>query len=89
MVAFDNDQVVGKSWRVSTDNKVKSSCYTGFVRKLDNIRNQDGNYFDEVYDTHYQMLCHNFDKYTMHNKFSNCLSWVSPSTSDLKIHLMT
>ena len=56
MVAFDNDQVVGKSWRVSTDNKVKSSCYTGFVRKLDNIRNQDGNYFDEVYDTHYQMF---------------------------------
>ena len=28
MVAFDNDQVVGKSWRVSTDNKVKSSCVT-------------------------------------------------------------
>ena len=28
MVAFDNDQVVGKSWRVSTDNKVKSSCIT-------------------------------------------------------------
>ena len=86
MVAFDNDQVVGKSWRVSTDNKVKSSCvtsicavaidtwycnfsneqfkianhsinwfnYTGFVQELDNIRNQDGTYFDEVYDTHYQ-----------------------------------
>ena len=94
MVAFDNDQVVGKSWRVSTDNKVKSSCvtsiyaiaidtgscnfsneqfkianhpknwfnYTGFVQKLDNIRNQDGTYFDKVYDTHYQMLCHNLDK---------------------------
>ena len=28
MVAFDNDQVVGKSWRVSTDNEVKSSCLT-------------------------------------------------------------
>ena len=28
MVAFDNDQVVGKSWRVSIDNKVKSSCVT-------------------------------------------------------------
>ena len=28
MVAFDNDQVVGNSWRVSTDNKVKSSCVT-------------------------------------------------------------
>ena len=28
MVAFDNDQVAGKSWRVSTDNKVKSSCVT-------------------------------------------------------------
>ena len=84
MVAFDNDQVVGKSWRVSIDNKVKSSCvtsicvvaidtgscnfpneqlkianhpknwfnYTGFVQKLDNIRNQNGTYFDEVYDTH-------------------------------------
>ena len=26
MVAFDNDQVVGNSWRV--DNKVKSSCVT-------------------------------------------------------------
>ena len=93
MVAFDNDQVVGKSWRVSIDNKVKSSCvtsicavaidtgscnfsneqlkianhpknwfnYTGFVQKLDNIRNQNGTYFDEVYDTHYQMLCHNLD----------------------------
>ena len=80
MVAFDNDQVVGKSWRVSIDNKSKSSCvtsicavaidtgscnfsneqfkianhpknwfnYTGFVQKLDNIRNQDGTYFDEV-----------------------------------------
>ena len=95
MGAFDNDQVVGKSWRVSTDNKVKSSCvtsictvaidtgscnfsneqfkianhpknwfnYTGFVQKLDNIRNQDGTYFDKVYDTHYQMLCHNLDKH--------------------------
>ena len=95
MVAFDNDQVVGKSWRISTDNKVKSSCvtsicavaidtgscnfskeqfkianhpknwfnYTGFVQKLDNIRNQDGTYFDKVYDTHYQMLCHNLDKH--------------------------
>ena len=73
MVAFNNDQVVGKSWRVSIDNKVKSSCatsicavaidtgscnfsneqlkianhpktwfnYTGFVQKLDNIRNQN------------------------------------------------
>ena len=28
MVAFDNDQVVGKSWHVSIDNKVKSSCVT-------------------------------------------------------------
>ena len=28
MVAFDNDQVVGKSWPVSIDNKVKSSCVT-------------------------------------------------------------
>ena len=95
MVAFDNDQVVGKSWRVSIDNKVKSSCvtsicavaidsgscnfsneqfkianhpktwfnYTGFVQKLDNIRNQDGTYFDKVYDTHYQMLCHNLNKH--------------------------
>ena len=97
MVAFDNYQVAGKSWHVSTDKKVKSSCvtsicavaidtctgscnfsneqfkianhpknwfnYTGFVQKLDNIRNQDGTYFDEVYDTHYQMLCHNLDKH--------------------------
>ena len=95
MVAFDNDQVVGKSWRVITDNKVKSSCvtsicavaidtgscnfsneqfkianhpknwfnYIGFVQKLDNIRNKDGTYFDEVYDTHYQMLCHNLETY--------------------------
>ena len=37
--------------------------YTGFVQKLDNIRNQNGTYFDEVYDTHYQMLCHNLDKH--------------------------
>ena len=95
MVAFDNAQVVGKSWRVSTDNKVKSSCvtsicavaidtgscnfsneqfkianhpknwfnYTGFVQNLDNIRNQDGTYFDKVYDAHYQMLCHNLNKH--------------------------
>ena len=28
MVAFDHDQVVDKSWSVSTDNKVKSSCVT-------------------------------------------------------------
>ena len=28
MVAFDNDQVVGNSWHVSTDDKVKSSCVT-------------------------------------------------------------
>ena len=27
--------------------------------------------------------------YTMHNKFSNCLVWVSPSTSDLKFHLLS
>ena len=26
--------------------------------------------------------------YTMHNKFSNCFSWVSPSTSDLKIRFL-
>ena len=95
MVAFDNNQVVGKSWHVSIDNKVKTSCltsicavvidtgsfnfsnekfkiakhpknwfnYTGFVQKLDNIRNQDGTYFDEVYDKHYQMLCHNLNKH--------------------------
>ena len=37
--------------------------YTGFVQKLDNIRNQDGTYFDKAYDTHYQMLCHNLDKH--------------------------
>ena len=37
--------------------------YTGFVQKLDNIWNQDGTYFDKVYDTHYQMLCHNLDKH--------------------------
>ena len=37
--------------------------YTGFVQKLDNIGNQDGTYFDKVYDTHYQMLCHNLDKH--------------------------
>ena len=37
--------------------------YTGFVQKLNNIRNQDGTYFDKVYDTHYQMLCHNLDKH--------------------------
>ena len=28
MVAFDNNQVVGKSWHVSIDKKVKSSCIT-------------------------------------------------------------
>ena len=27
--------------------------------------------------------------YTMHNKFSNCFVWVSPSTSDLKFHLLS
>ena len=37
--------------------------YTGFVQKLDNIRNQDRTYFDKVYDTHYQMLCHSLDKH--------------------------
>ena len=37
--------------------------YPGFVQKLDNIRNQNGTYFDEVYVTHYQMLCHNLDKH--------------------------
>ena len=26
--------------------------------------------------------------YTMHNKFSNCFVWVSPSTSDLEFHLL-
>ena len=30
-----------------------------------------------------------FPKYTMHNKFSNCFVWVSPSTSDLKFHLLS
>ena len=92
MVAFGNDQDVGKSWRVSTDNKVKSSyvtsicavaidngsCnfsneqfkianhpknwfnYTGFVQKLDNIRNQDGTYFDKHMSLVYQeqMSCY-------------------------------
>ena len=44
---------------------IQKNCfnYTGFVQKLDNIRNQDGTYFDKVYDTHYQMLCNNLDKY--------------------------
>ena len=27
--------------------------------------------------------------YTMHNKFSNCFVWVSPSTSDLELHLLS
>ena len=27
--------------------------------------------------------------YTMHNKFSNCFVWVSPSTPDLEIHLLS
>ena len=27
--------------------------------------------------------------YTMHNKFSNCFVWVSPSTSDLEFHLLS
>ena len=27
--------------------------------------------------------------YTMHNKFSNCFVWVSPSTSDLEFHLVS
>ena len=35
--------------------------YTGFVQNLDNIRNQDWTHFDEVYDTHYQVLCHSLD----------------------------
>ena len=29
------------------------------------------------------------NKYTMHNKFSNCFIWVSPSTSDLRFHLLS
>ena len=98
MVAFDNDQVVGKSWRISTDDKVKSFCvtsictvaidtgscqlsneqfktavhpknwfnYTEFVQKLENIRNQDGTYFDAVYDIHYQLLCHKLNKHMSH-----------------------
>ena len=27
--------------------------------------------------------------YTMHNKFSNCFVWVSPSTSELKVNLLS
>ena len=27
--------------------------------------------------------------YTMHNKFSNCFVWLSPSTSDLEFHLLS
>ena len=95
MVAFDNDQVVGKSWRVSTDNKVKSSCVTSICAvaidtgscNFSNEQFKIANHpktgsttldlyknliisgtrmeliltFDEVYDTHYQMLCHNLD----------------------------
>ena len=32
MFAFDNDRVVGKSWRISTDDKVKSSCVILYVQ---------------------------------------------------------
>ena len=100
MIAFDNDQAVGKSWWISTDDQVKSSLcnfssictvvidtgscqlsneqfktaihpknwftYTGFVQKLENIRNQDETYFDAVYDTHYQLLCHKLNKRMSH-----------------------
>ena len=31
----------------------------------------------------------NYNIYTMHNKFSNCFVWVSPSTSDLEFHLLS
>ena len=27
--------------------------------------------------------------YTMHNKFSKCFVWMSPSTSDLEFHLLS
>ena len=40
--------------------------YTGFVQKLENIRNQDGTYFDAVYDTRYQVLCHKLNKHMSH-----------------------
>ena len=33
--------------------------------------------------------CTRMVKNTMHNKFSNCFVWVSPSTSDLKFHLLS
>ena len=37
-----------------------------------------------------QRLCFRYInmKYTMHNKFSNCFVWVSPSKSDLKFHFL-
>ena len=98
MIAFDNDQVVDKPWRISTDDKLKSSCvtsictvvidtgscklsneqfktaihpknwfnYTGFVQKLENIRNQDGTYFDAVYDTHINCYAKKLNKHMSH-----------------------
>ena len=30
-----------------------------------------------------------FERYTMHNKFSNCFVWVSQSISDLEFHLLS
>ena len=93
MAAFDNDQVVGKSLRVSIDNKVKSSCVTSICAvaidtgscnfsneqfKIANHPKKTGStildlYKNliisgtrmelEVYDTHYQVLCHNLNKH--------------------------
>ena len=34
-------------------------------------------------------ISQNLLNYTMHNKFSNWFVWVSPSTSDLKFHLLS
>ena len=36
----------------------------------------------------FQVLIINVRAYTMHNKFSNCFVWVSPSTLDFKFHLL-
>ena len=35
-----------------------------------------------------QAMC-NYDNNAMHNTFSNCFVWVSPSTSDLEFHLLS
>ena len=59
-VAIDN--ISNEQFKIANHQK-NWFKYTGFVQNLDNIRNQDWTHFDEVYDTHYQIVCRNLDKH--------------------------